>query len=142
MEAKEYLEQTRYLDKRIKSDMRELEALKELSVSVRAIGFDERNSTMPNIEAPFVKCLALIADMVEKLKTELQKCTQLRKEALDVIMAVNDICERQVLRYRYLEMMSWRQISNELGTDVRTVRRWHEEALGNVVVPENPTIVE
>ena len=123
MEAKEYLEQTRYLDKRIKSDMRELETLKELSVSVRAIGFDEHNSSMPNIEAPFVKCLALIADMEEKLKTELQMCTQLRKEALDVIMAVSDICERQVLRYRYLEMMSWRQISNELGTDVRTVRR-------------------
>ena len=59
-----------------------------------------------------------------------------------MIMAVSDMCERQVLRYRYLEMMSWRQIGKELGTDVRTVRRWHEEALGNVVVPENPTIVE
>ena len=91
MEVREYLEQTRYLDKRLKSDMRELEALRELSVSVRSIGFEEHNSTMPNIEAPFVKCLALISDMEEKLKTELKQCTQLRKKALDVMMAMSKI---------------------------------------------------
>ena len=142
MEVKEYLEQTRYLDKRIESDMRELEALKELSVSVRAIGFEERNSTMPNTEAPFIKCLALIAEMEDQIKTELRQCTELKKETMGVIMSVSDICERMVLRYRYIQMMSWRQISYELGTDVRTVRRWHDEALGDVVLPENPTVVE
>ena len=49
-----------------------LEVLRELSVSVRAIVFDVPDSTMPNIEVSFVKCFELIANMEEKLKTQLR----------------------------------------------------------------------
>ena len=52
-----------------------------------------------------------------------------------------DTDERLVLRYRYIQGLTWEQIGLEMNADERTIRRWHGNALLHITIPENPVII-
>lgn len=54
---------------------------------------------------------------------------QLRNNALQVIESVSDYRERKVLRLRYINGQTWREISAQTGYDERYIRRLHRRAL-------------
>ena len=88
-------------------------------------------------DAPFVHCLEKIVDLEETINSEIETLVCLKKQIRTVIEAVPNTDERLVLRYRYIHNCTWEQIGNELNADARTVRRWHNEALLKVKVPQN-----
>lgn len=81
----------------------------------------------------------------EKLILELQKLDNelttetlnLRKKRLDILEAVNGIREPRLqvlIEYRYIDLMRWEKICNELNCSWDTVHRWHREALKKIKV--------
>ena len=141
MEVKEYLEQAYWLDHWIKCDLMEIDQLRQMSHSVSSPGFEEPLFTQRNTEARFVRILAMIADYEEKVCSELEQLTLLKEEIRRIIMNVQDSNERIILMGRYLDHMHWRAIGDRIGASERTVRRWHEDALAHVVLPENPIVI-
>lgn len=137
MTPKEYLKQAYRLDHRIDSDIAELGRLREMSTSISSPSLGEKVQTNRNTDAPFVKCLERIYALEEKINEEIDLLVNLKEEIRSVIDMVSNTDERMVLRYRYIHNYTWEQIGDVLGADSRTVRRWHGQALGHVILPEN-----
>ena len=142
MKAKEYLHQAYRLDKRIQSNLEEMERLWELSTSVSSPGWGERVQTTRYTDALFIRYLERIEELQEKINNEVDHLVALKAEIRDVINQVTDIDERMVLRYRYVHNFTWEQIGDELNADKSTIRRWHGNALNHVIVPENPITIQ
>lgn len=135
MTAKEYLGQACRLDQRIKVNILELERLRELATRISSPSFGEKVSGLNNVEPSFVGRLSDIIDMEQQIKGEIEKLVALKKEIREVIGQVDNPDELMVLRYRYIHNYTWRQISDELIVDQRTVRRWHADALIRIKIP-------
>lgn len=142
MKAKEYLHQAYRLDKRIQSNIEEMERLRELSTSVSSPSWCERIQTQRHTDALFVRYLERIEELQIKINDEVDNLIALKAEIRDVINKVMDIDERLVLRYRYVHNFTWEQIGDELNADKSTIRRWHGNALNHVIVPENPITIQ
>lgn len=139
MNKKEYLRQAYLLDKRIKADMDEVVRLRELATSVSSLRYDrEYVQTTRSIEAPFVKALIKVMDLEAKINVEITRLISLKEQILDVISKLESVDEQMILRYRYMSNMTWEDIGKELHAGVRTVIRWHGNALEHLVFPENP----
>ncbi len=142
MKAKEYLHQAYRLDKRIQSNIDEMERLRELSTSASSPSWGEKIQRTRHTDALFVRYLEKIEELQEKINDEVDNLVALKAEIRDVINKVIDIDERLVLRYRYVHNFTWEQIGDELKADKSTIRRWHGNALSHVVLPENPIIIQ
>ena len=142
MKAKEYLHQAYRLDKRIQSNIEEMERLRELSTSVSSPSWGERIQTQRHTDALFVRYLERIEELQIKINDEVDHLVALKAEIRDVINKVTDIDERMVLRYRYVHNFTWEQIGDVLNADKSTIRRWHGNALNHVVVPENLIVIQ
>ena len=139
MNKKEYLRQAYLLDKRIKADMDEVVRLRELATSVSSLRYDrEYVQTTRSIEAPFVKALIRVMDLEAKINMEITLFISLKEQILEVISKLESVDEQMILRYRYMSNMTWEDIGKELHAGVRTVIRWHGNALEHLVFPENP----
>lgn len=139
MKVKEYLHQAYRLDKRIQSNIEEMDRLREMAGSVSSPRYDkERVMTSRNTDAPFVKCLERIMDLEDKINVEVDTLVALKEQIREVINGVVDTDERMVLRYRYVLELTWEQIGNELNADRTTIYRWHNTAIKHLVLPDNP----
>ena len=139
MTVKEYLHQAYRLDQRIKSDTLEAQNLREMAGSVSGLRYDvDRVQTSKNTDAPFVRALERLCELENKVADELALLSDLKKQIREVIETVPDTDERMVLKYRYIQNMTWEQIGNELFADRTTVYRWHGSALQHVQMPEHP----
>ena len=136
MTAKEYLNQAYRLNECINCDIAELENLRDMSSRISSCNFEPRYSATRNIEPPFVRCLGKIIEMEHKIDDEIDRLVDLKAEITAAIESVPDMNERLVLRYRYLEGMTWDRIAETLYADRSTIIRWHRKALKNFVVPK------
>ena len=141
MTAKEYLKQGYRLDKKINSDLTELEQLRTMVSNISSPGFDEHHNPSTQTEASFVRVLEKAWKMEEKLNAEIDVLVDLKEQIRGVIDGVPDPNERMVLRYRYIHNMTWEKISEELHAGETSIRRWHRTALSHVVLPKKPIII-
>ena len=137
MTAKEYLHQAYRLDNRIHSDIEEIGRLREMSTSISSPQLGDKVQSSRPSDAPFVKSIAKIVELQEKIDSEVELLVALKDQIRTVIENVPDTNEQMVLRYRYIHNMTWESIGEELYADSRTVRRWHGSALMHVVLPED-----
>lgn len=111
MEIKEYLSQSYRLNQQIESNLLEIERLKEMSLSVSAICYDrEVVQTTRSTEAYFVKCLAKIDELSLEIDEEVKLMVELKKQIRDTIMNVENIDEKMVLVYRYIQNHTWEDL--------------------------------
>ncbi|MCD7722731.1 MAG: DUF1492 domain-containing protein [Clostridiales bacterium] len=135
--AKAYLSQAFLLDQCINSNIAELSKLRLMSQSISSQGCDEHYNATVNTQAPFVKQIEKIMLLEETINNEIDRLVDLKTQIRQTIDALPDINERMVLRYRYIEQMSFEQIGFEMCAVTRTVRRWHANALSHIVLPNN-----
>jgi DNA-directed RNA polymerase specialized sigma24 family protein len=137
MDTKEYLQQAFYLDQLIKSEYRDLARLRQNTYSVGSPGFEQHYNPNRPTEAPFVKALEKTWDAEAVISAKVKKLETLKQQIITVIDAVPDTRDRLVLKYRYLDRMSWEKIAACMYASERTVRRWHDEGISQIVLPEN-----
>lgn len=138
MKIKEYLHQAYRLDKRIQSDIDEMESLREMAISVSSPNWSERVQTSRREDANFVRSVERIMDLERRINSEVDNLMALKEQIRCVINEVMDADERMVLRYRYIHGFTWEQIGDELDADRTTVYRWHNRALKHATLPEAP----
>lgn len=135
MMAKEFLRQAYRLNELINSDLEELQNLRELSRSVSSPVFEEKISGTRNTDPPFVRYVGKIIDLEKQIQQEVDRLVKLKSDIREAINQMQNVDEKLLLRYRYINFLNWEEICVNLNVSIRTVHRLHSSALQHLKVP-------
>lgn len=128
MTAKEYLSQARYLDARINTKIKQLEALNTLATSATSV-----LTGMPQSPNKATSKMADIVDKIVDLQAEINRdidaLVDLKGEMRSKLEMVPAEDYKAILEMRYLCFMSWEQIASNLGLSVPYTYKLHDRAL-------------
>ena len=134
MNAKEYLKQAFYLDKRINSKLEQVESLNVLATKVSYTLSDmpkSPNRGISRLEDTIVK----IIDLQEEINRDIDRLVDLKKEIANAIFSLEDKEEQTVLEKRYLCFNSWEQIAVDMNYSIQYCFNIHRNALGKISIP-------
>lgn len=133
MNAKEYLKQAFYLDKRINSKLKQVESLNALATKATSTLPDmpkSLNTGISNLEDTIIK----IIDLQEEINRDIDKLVDLKSEIVDVINKIEDKELQVILEKRYLCFETWEKIAVEMNYSIQHIFRLHSKALKNIEV--------
>ena len=136
MTAKEYLNQACHLDALINCRLCEIDYWRDMAQSVSGSNFEPHYNPNHPTEAPFVKCIGKIDEIQRSVEEKVAQLIQLRDEIDSRIDMLSNHEEQILLRYRYLDGLSWEQIERMMCVSKSTVHRIHGAALQNFSVPQ------
>lgn len=132
MNAKEYLQQGFYLDKKIESNLREVAELRHLCLGISAAGLEESHNPNRPTEAPFVRTIEKIWEREQEINREVDHLVDLKYEIGQVIDQVEDEAQRLVLRDRYIHFDAWEDIARSMGKGIRWIYAVHSDGVAAV----------
>ena len=138
MTVQEYLSQAYKLDQRINTHIEELRELREMTVGLSSPSLGDKVQSSPEGNASFVKRIERLIRMEAKINAEIDLLVELKEQIQSVILEVGNPEEYMILRYRYLEGLSWEKIGRKMCMADSTVYRRHKNAIQHVQLPENP----
>ncbi len=124
---KEWLERGKELSKRISELEEEKQRLYEIATgtadrtNVDRVQTGHRNSSE--------RKMILYATMSERLDKEREKLLSVLNEIVNLIALVDDITYRRLLSMRYIELMKWEDIAEEMHHNERYIFKLHKKAL-------------
>ncbi len=136
MTAKEFLKQAYRLNELINSDLEELQNLRELSRCVSSPVLEEKVSKTKSTETPFEKYVIRIVDLEKQIQQEVERLIKLKSDIREAINQMENVDEKLLLRYRYINFLNWEEICVNLNVSMRTVHRLHSSALQHLNVPK------
>ena len=128
MTAKEYLQQYRHIQREIEDIDRRMVQIRLKYAAPSAINY----SDMPKAHNSEHDLSDYIVKMDELTDYMISKYTRLRGIEVDIYMRVDRMenqKERELLRYRYIDGMTWTEIADALDTTERNVYFIHGRAL-------------
>lgn len=129
MTAKEYLQQYKFLDSRIKAKCEQLERLRELSTKVSA---EQGSGAHSGVSDRVGNIVAKICDAEAEINEMIDILLDLRVEIERAIAAVPDETLRQLLELRYINCKTFEQIAVEINYSYMHVCRLHGKALAQI----------
>lgn len=91
----------------------------------------------PSYEAPFVKWIIKAADAKRELETLEEQCGRVKAEIETAISKLGDEDLQMVLIFRYIDWLSWIEISNKIYCSIASVYRKHNEAIEKLIVRDS-----
>jgi DNA-directed RNA polymerase specialized sigma subunit len=136
MNAKEYLSQAWYLDKRIRTRERQLDWLKSHAVYVSPKLAEAPKA--PSIRrSPVEEAVVRITELENEITTSIAQLMRLKTEIAEAIRSVNNMECETLLEMRYLTFLSWDQVAVQLSYSQDYIYHLHRKALGLVKFPSN-----
>ena len=140
MTPKEYLSQVKRLEYKIRRMKERAEEYERMSLSLPGQNYDGvRVDGTRNTDAPFVKWLMKKCDLDREIEALEQKLLNLKAEIMLCIETLENEDYKNVLVLHYINGMAWDGIASKLYVGRRTVYRWHEQGLKELVIPSNNT---
>lgn len=131
-DKKKWLLEYRKLDQDIERDMEELQRWKS-----RAEKITSSVSDMPkggNQGDRLQLAVDRICELEERLNGKIDAAVKRRKEMEAAIATVEDRTLQLLLRYRYIDGMTWEQIAVKMNYDYRWILRLHGRALTRLTI--------
>ena len=128
MKTKDYLSQVSRLNKMINNKLSEISQLRELSVSISAIGNDEKVQTSPNFDK-IGTTVAKIDEMENNLDKMIDEYLVKRERIIAQIDTMAEESVYQILFSRYIEKKTFEKIATEMKYSWRQIVRLHGKAL-------------
>lgn len=132
MNAKEYLSQAVWLDKRIDSKLEQLESLKSLAMKVNTDITQERVSGGPNSKSPMENVMVKVIDLEYEINKDIDNLVDLKKEIMETINKLSDLNYQLLLETRYINGKCWDEVAISMGYDRRWILRLHGRALKEI----------
>lgn len=129
MTAKEYLSQYRKLELKIASKESELGDLRAKLEGCSSRQMDGMPRTTGNSSDPIGDAVTKIVAMQIEINEEIDKSIDLRREITARIDKLGNETYAALLRYRYVMMMKWEEISETMNYSGQHCRRIHGWAL-------------
>ena len=128
MKTKDYLSQVSRLNKMINNKLSEIYQLRELSVSISAIGNDEKVQTSPNFDK-IGTAIAKIDELESNLDKMIDEYLVKRERIIAQIDTMEEESVYQILFSRYIEKKTFEKIATEMEYSWRQIVRLHGKAL-------------
>lgn len=128
MTAKEYLNRIRFISAGLRVKEQELQQLESDLYAIRSVN-TSRERIDGGIPVSMADKVARIRDMQIVINKEWDQLLDLRKEARDQIMQLEDGRFRAVLTERYLNNKRWEQIAVDMNYTYRNIIKIHGKAL-------------
>lgn len=128
MDAKQYLSQAYYLDKRINSKIEQVASLRELASKATASIHAERVSGTSQ-RSPMENAVLKLIDLEYEINDDIDQLVDLKRELNAFISEIDNHAYRIVLELRYLNGNTWEEVSDAMGYDLRWIYRLHGKAL-------------
>lgn len=126
--AKEYLEQIRILDVRIKIKTKELNELKNDMYDISAVNISEERVKSSIQNKGFDKVDSSI-DLEREIKQQIDNLVHLRHKTIDEIQNLNNVNYIDVLYKRYVEGKTFDEIALDMGYSYGHITKMHGKAL-------------
>jgi len=136
MNAKEYLSQAWYLDKRIKTKERQLDWLRSHAAYVSPRISDEPKVSASGRRSPVEEAVVRIVELETEINNSIANLIKLKQEIGRTIRDVNNMECETLLEMRYLTFLAWDQIASQLNYSQDYIYHLHRKALGLVRVPK------
>jgi len=82
-----------------------------------------------------------IVDLEQDLNREIDAQVDLRRRIEAAVNQLEDEKLRDIVRYKYIDGMTWEQVSESIGLDERWVRRLHTRAIRKLTLESPPLSV-
>ncbi|NLM18797.1 MAG: hypothetical protein GX217_02085 [Clostridiaceae bacterium] len=133
MNAKEYLNQARHLNNRIKSFQNELDYINTIALGPSGPSYGpDKIKQQPNLEAPFVRYIDKIMELENIIQDEISKLFALKQNIARTIAEVGDAKLEIILRERYLNCRNWEDIAIDLAYSQVHLFKLHNKALKRI----------
>ena len=77
----------------------------------------------------------MLEDIVENKETEISELIRMKDNLENIVMAINNHNQREILRLHYFENLSWADITEQLDTDdIDWLKKQHRKALKKIHV--------
>ena len=130
MNAKEYLQQVKALDVKIKQKIEEKEDLLRRARSISAIDYSkEKGRTISSSEAAFAKMTDRACDLEIEINREIDEFVNLKHAIINRIQQLADANEIAVLHKRYIEFLSFNEIAKQMNYSILKIHYLHSGGL-------------
>ncbi|MDW7670568.1 MAG: DUF1492 domain-containing protein [Bacillota bacterium] len=129
MDAKEYLSQAIWLDRRIQTKIEEKERIREMAEKVNGC-LSHTKVSGSREHQQIVNTLVKLIDLEWEIVRMIDRLVDLKREIGKMIQEVEDTNQQMVLELRYLCGKGWDEIACEMRYDPRTIFRLHGKGLG------------
>ena len=131
-ETKQYLNRAYRLEQLIKIDQKKIQELEEVATAIGGFSTDDRVQTSLKNEASFEGKIFNKDERVQELKLRIAERELILQEVDRLIHKVDDNLEIEILSYRYLNFMSFREIAEEIYIGLATCFRIHDKAIEKI----------
>ena len=76
----------------------------------------------------------IVEDILENKETELTELIRMKDSLENIVMAIDNHDQREILRLRYFDNLPWDCVADHLGEDVDWVKKQHRKALKKIHV--------
>jgi len=132
MNAKEYLSQALWLDKKINSKQEQLETLWAMATKMTTEYIQVKVASGGVSGGHIEKTIAKIIDLRESINKDIDKFVDLKIEILETIKHVKDPIDQIILEMRYINCKSWDEVAENIGYKRSTVFKTHGKILKEV----------
>lgn len=137
MRVRDYLSRYYYTKEKIELMQEEIKEFIRLANSIPGINFDQiRVDGTKSLKAPFEKWIQKTLENEQLITQMKRKLPIIKGEIISVIDKLEDSKSKRILIYRYMDWLSWNEIAKNMVYSSSTVRRWHEKALTEIILPE------
>ena len=142
MDVKTYLSLGIWLDQRINFNLRRLQEMKTGICSLHSPQISmSRIQKSKNGDAPYVESILRVEELQERINRETDILIDIRQQIDETIRTVEYEKYQMLLLYRYIDGLTWEDIGNKLHAGRSTVKRWHNDALKLVRMPDEPMVL-
>ena len=131
MTAKEYLRSIRRQSRHIDSLLAQKDRLKDLAEGISGMSYDDvkvqTSRTLPGNRQ--TDAVYRLIELEERITDEIDRYVDMREDAERYISCLRSFTEQDVLRNYYLAGMTWEEVAEVMGYDVRQIFRIHGKAL-------------
>ena len=131
MNAKEHLNQARWLDEHINTKLDDVSRLRSMAQRITASYDHEPVSHTRNVTSMQDAIIRLMEEE-EKLNADIDRLVDLKREINSVLRQIDDPDSQMLLELRYLCCRSWEEIAQTMHINIRTAYRLHGSALRRV----------
>lgn len=128
-QAKAYLNQIRELDVKIRQRRDEIDVLRETAMSQSMQLDADRIRTDSPDQDPMATKVIRYVEIQKEVEDLLLELMELKHTVIGQIHQLNDANLMTVLCMRYVELMTWEQIADDMGYSLQHVFRIHGKAL-------------
>lgn len=128
-EVKVWLNRAYKIDELIKLDKKKIEEWEELSTAIGGFSFEDKVQTSTNTSTPFVEKILKKDDAIKKYNERIAERYNIKEEIDEVINSIGENEIIQVLDYRYLQFLKFREIASITFMSIGKVHKLHNKGV-------------